>query len=304
LGQAVIQRALPTLRLDRRWLLATAAVLLALPALAQGGGPPTIPGPVDAPAPGAAAVPDATPAPVPGEIPAPVPGDAPAPGTQDAATHGPGLPTTKPPALERVVVALPTDKPPPLEPPRQVLVVEAPTTKPPPLERGPADIPGPACDAEHHQPLIDEALAMARSRIRDAIRLVQDEPDHAHIRRWFGTAPRKTIRITLELTAARLDDMAAVTIRCNDPPDCPGGRFAYANERNLILGLCPPFFRARMDGTDSRWGILIHEASHLAANTRDHAYRPTGALRLAKDNPARAAENADNYEYFVETLPH
>jgi peptidyl-Lys metalloendopeptidase len=59
-----------------------------------------------------------------------------------------------------------------------------------------------------------------------------------------------------------------------------------------------------MDGTDSRWGILIHEASHLAANTRDHAYRPTGALRLAKDNPARAAENADNYEYFVETLPH
>jgi hypothetical protein len=58
-----------------------------------------------------------------------------------------------------------------------------------------------------------------------------------------------------------------------------------------------------MDGTDSRWGILIHEASHLAANTRDHAYRPNGALMLAKENPARAAENADNYEYFVETLP-
>ncbi len=328
-------------------------MLLALPALAQGGGPPAIPGPVDAPAPGAAAVPDATPAPVPGDIPAPVPGDTPAPvpgdipapvpgdtpapvpgdtpapvpgdtpapvpgdtpapvpgdarapGTQDGTTHGPGLPTAKPPALAPAppVAALPTSKPPPLEPPRQVLVVEAPTTKPPPLERGPADIPGPACDAEHHQPLIDEALAMARTRIRDAIRLVQDEPDNAHIRRWFGTAPRKTIRITLELTAARLDDMAGVTIRCNDPPDCPGGRFAYAHERNLILGLCPPFFRARMDGTDSRWGILIHEASHLAANTRDHAYRPTGALRLAKDNPARSAENADSYEYFVETLP-
>jgi hypothetical protein len=305
LGQAVIQRVLPTLRLDRRWLLAAAVVLLALPALAQGGGPPTIPGPVDAPAPGAAAaaVPDATPAPVPGEIPAPAPGDAPPPRTPDATTQGPGLPTTKPPALERVVVALPTDKPPPLAPPRQVLVVEAPTTKPPPLERGPADIPGPACDAEHHRPLIDEALAMARTRIREAIRLVQEEPDHPHVRRWFGSAPRKTIRITLELTAARLDDMTGVDIRCNDPPDCPGGRFAYASERTRVLGVCPPFFRARMDGTDSRWGILIHEASHLAANTRDHAYRPAGALRLAKDDAARAAENADNYEYFVETLP-
>jgi len=201
------------------------------------------------------------------------------------------------------VTELPTAKPPPLEPNRQVLVVEAPRDKPPPLELGPADIPGPACTAEHHQPVIDEALAMARTRIREAVRLVRDEPDHPHVRRWFGNAPRKTIRMTLELTAARLDDMAGVAIRCNDPPGCPGGRFAYARERDMVLGLCPPFFRARMDGTDSRWGILIHEASHLAANTRDHAYRPTGALTLAKENAARAAENADNYEYFVETLP-
>jgi hypothetical protein len=198
---------------------------------------------------------------------------------------------------------LPTEKPPALEPNRQVLVVEAPADKPPPLERGPADIPGPACDAQHHRPLINEALEVARSRILDAIRLVREEPDHPHIRRWFGDAPRKTIRITLELTAGRLHDMTGVSIRCNDPPECPGGRFAYARERDMVLGVCPPFFRARMEGTDSRWGILIHEASHLAANTRDHAYRPNGALALAKENAARAAENADNYEYFVETLP-
>jgi hypothetical protein len=292
-----MQHALPTRFSDSRWRLAAAMVLLALPAFAQGAGPPVAPREM------AIAAPADTIAPMPGDTSAPVPGDTSAPVPGDTTAPAPNLPTTKPPALERVVVELPTDKPPPLAPPRQVLVVEAPTDKPPPLERGPADIPGPACDAQHHQPLIDEALAMARARIRDAIRLVQEEPDHAHVRRWFGTAPRKTVRITLELTATRLDDMAGVTIRCNDPPDCPGGRFAYANERNLILGLCPPFFRARMDGTDSRWGILIHEASHLAANTRDHAYRPTGALRLAKDNAPRAAENADNYEYFVETLP-
>ena len=131
----------------------------------------------------------------------------------------------------------------------------------------------------------------------------REEPDHAHIRRWFGEGSRKAIRITLELTAARLENVEGLDIRCNDPPSCPGGRFAYARERDRVLGVCPPFFRARMDGTDSRWGILIHEATHIAANTRDHAYRPNGALALAKEDGMRAIENADNYEYFVETLP-
>ncbi len=196
----------------------------------------------------------------------------------------------------------PADKPAALEPNRQVLQVQAPTDKPPPLERTLADIPGPACTPEHRA-VIEEALAAARPRMAEAIRLVEQEPNHAHVARWFGDASRKVVGITLRLTAARLEDSAAIDFHCNDPASCPGGRFAYARERDLVLGVCPPFFRARMDGTDSRWGILVHEASHLAANTRDHAYRPNGALRLAKDDAMRASENADNYEYFVETLP-
>ena len=197
---------------------------------------------------------------------------------------------------------LPGAKPPPLEPNRRIHQVEGPTEKPPPLVRGPADIPGPVCTADH-RPVVEEALAEARLRIAEAIRLVREDPDHAHVRRWFGEGSRKAIRITLELTAARLENVEGLDIRCNDPPSCPGGRFAYARERDLVLGVCPPFFRARMDGTDSRWGILIHEATHIAANTRDHAYRPNGALALAKEDGMRAIENADNYEYFVETLP-
>lgn len=197
---------------------------------------------------------------------------------------------------------LPAAKPPALEPNRQVLNVPLPTEKPPPAERTAADIPGPACVAEHRA-LIDDALAEARTRLEAAIRLVREEPDHPHVRRWFGDAPRKTVRMTLELTAERLAEPDSFEIRCNDPPACPGGRFAYARDREQVVGLCAPYFRARMEGTDSRWGILIHEVSHLAANTRDHAYRPNGALALAKTDAMRAAENADNYEYFVETLP-
>jgi len=197
---------------------------------------------------------------------------------------------------------LPATKPPAIEPNRQALNVPLPTEKPPPAERTAADIPGPACVAEHRA-LIDDALAEARTRLEAAIRLVREEPDHAHVRRWFGDAPRKAVRMTLELTAERLADPAGFEIHCNDPPACPGGRFAYARDRDQVIGLCAPFFRAGMEGTDSRWGILIHEVSHIAANTRDHAYRPRGALALAKTDAMRAAENADNYEYFVETLP-
>lgn len=197
---------------------------------------------------------------------------------------------------------LPTAKPPALEPNRQVLQVPLPTEKPPPAEVTVADIPGPACTPAHRA-LIDDAMEEARRRLVPAIALLRDRPDDPHIRRWFGDASRKTVRLSLELVAARLGDMEAVDIRCNDPSGCPGGRFAYARGQQLVLGLCPPYFRARMDGTDARWGILIHEVSHIAANTVDHAYRPTGALRLAKENAAQAAENADNYEYFVESMP-
>jgi hypothetical protein len=205
-------------------------------------------------------------------------------------------------AATDVPTGLPTAKPPALEPNRQVLQVPLPTEKPPPAVVTAADIPGPACTPAHRV-LMDDAMAEARTRLAAAVALVRDQPDDPHIRRWFGDAPRKTIRITLELVAARLAEMEALDIRCNDPQGCPGGRFAYARGQDLVLGLCPPYFRARMDGTDSRWGILIHEVSHIAANTVDHVYRPSGAMRLAKENPTQAAENADNYEYFVETMP-
>lgn len=214
-----------------------------------------------------------------------------------AAGQPPAVPEAPPQRVE-----LPTAKPPPIEPLRQVLQVVAPTEKPPPLERSLAEIPGPAC-TPGHRAAIEEALGVARDRLAEAIRMVEEDPDNTHIRRWFGSGSRKVIGMTLRLTAERLEDSATIDFHCNDPGSCPGGRFAYARGRDTVLGVCAPFFRATMEGTDSRWGILVHEASHLAANTRDHVYRPNNALRLAKEDPFRATENADNYEYFVETLP-
>lgn len=186
--------------------------------------------------------------------------------------------------------------------PAPAVIAAPPEGKPPPALRHAADIQGPACVAEHRA-MVEEAMPVARARAAEALRFAREQPEHAHLRRWFGTAPHAEVVLRLERIAAWLDQPPAFKLLCNDPAGCRGWRMAYAAPTRRIIGLCPGFFRAAMEGFDSRWGTLLHEASHLAAGTGDHAYGQEAALILAKADPARAAENADNYEYFAESLP-
>ncbi|HEV7263715.1 MAG TPA: M35 family metallopeptidase [Falsiroseomonas sp.] len=188
--------------------------------------------------------------------------------------------------------------------PGEVALASAPSPmgKPGAALRHAADIPGPVCASEHRL-VIEEALGLARQRVAEAIRLVREQPEHGHLQRWFGTTPAGEVHESLRLTAIWLDRPERFKLLCNDPPACRGARMAYASPSRRIVGLCPAFFRASATGFDTSWGVLIHEASHLGAGTDDHAYGPRAALILAKADPQRAARNADNLEYFVETLP-
>lgn len=74
----------------------------------------------------------------------------------------------------------------------------------------------------------------------------------------------------------------------------PNQRFAQ------VITFCDGFFGAGAGGGyDNQWGIVIHEVTHTAANTEDHSYSTRHARNLP---PNRAVDNADNYEYFFETL--
>ena len=163
-------------------------------------------------------------------------------------------------------------------------------------------VAGPQCALEQRA-AVEAARVEAQRRLALAIRFVQERPQDPHVTRWFGTGHNATVLKTFRLTAERMARPNSITFQCNDPPTCARGQMAYARRPGDILGLCPPFFRARMEGQDNRWGILIHEMSHIAANTGDHAYQPRGAAELAKRDAALAVRNADNYEYFVETMP-
>lgn len=196
-----------------------------------------------------------------------------------------------------LAVALALASAPAIAQPRQTL----PPTKPRAAMPMPADLPGPACLPAHRQ-VFTEAVATARREVDAALVILRDQPDHPEVQRWFGTAPREEVRHRLKLIAAWFIEQRIQRLECNDPPSCKDSRMAYAAAGRALLGLCPAFFRASMTGFDSRWGILVHEVSHLVAGTRDHAYGRRASMALAQSDPARAAENADNYEYFVETL--
>jgi peptidyl-Lys metalloendopeptidase len=81
--------------------------------------------------------------------------------------------------------------------------------------------------------------------------------------------------------------------------------YVYPNQPYKIY-LCGAFWSAPMTGTDSKGGTLVHEMSHftVVAGTNDWVYGQSAAANLAKTNPTRALDNADNHEYFAENNPY
>ena len=48
-------------------------------------------------------------------------------------------------------------------------------------------------------------------------------------------------------------------------------------------------------------GIIVHELGHAVARRDDIAYGRYACKQLAIDNPKDTLNNAENYEYFVES---
>ncbi|MDB5413248.1 MAG: mep [Rubritepida sp.] len=149
---------------------------------------------------------------------------------------------------------------------------------------------------------IDAAFTDAGAALETAIRQISAEPQHPELHRWFGSTPAKFVRMNLERVALQVGRGRPATIECLHPTTCDASIFAYARQATGVMGFCRAFFGAGREGRDSRFGILVHEVSHVAIGTRDATYQPRNVLALAKDEPATSAMNADSYEYLVEAL--
>lgn len=155
---------------------------------------------------------------------------------------------------------------------------------------------------DRHQATIDEAYRVAAERTRVALAALAANPEHPNLRRWFGDTPAKVVETRLRLILGGLERGRPHDTACEQPRACQGPIAAYAVPMSGALGFCVRFFRMPDAGFDSRFGTVIHEVSHLVADTEDFAYGPRRVEALARENPGLAARNADSYQYFVETI--
>lgn len=123
---------------------------------------------------------------------------------------------------------------------------------------------------------------------------------------WFGPAiPEnyETVRNNVIYPMVLQLERNPVTIECGGA-NCNRRVYAYvtAAGAGITINLCQKFFTAPLYGTDSQVGTLLHEITHLVGNTQDYKYDWEAAKALAENNPADAMNNADNYEYYLESF--
>ena len=123
------------------------------------------------------------------------------------------------------------------------------------------------------------------------------------IETWFGVNPVNNVVISVKLQKmARVLEKDTITYTF-DGVHCDATTYAYTFKNTREIFLCQIYKQAStLTGSDNKMGILTHELSHAIISTDDIVYGQRGCRELAKNAPADAINNADNYEYFVESL--
>ena len=118
---------------------------------------------------------------------------------------------------------------------------------------------------------------------------------------WFGAYTSSR----WQAVTSNFSKIATVTSKLTYNCTCEGMAdnviaFVYPTQPYEVT-LCAAFWDEPVSGNDySMASTLVHETSHFnaVAGTDDIAYGPAACKRLAQNNPAKAANNADNYGFF------
>ena len=144
-----------------------------------------------------------------------------------------------------------------------------------------------------------EVHRAAYHSIKSAIPNLENNPDR--VKTWFGKTPVKD--------ATKIFEKMEEILRSDKITYVFGGKycekdmFAYTFPGTRKIYLCKSYQKSpKLSGFDNKMGILTHELSHALGHTDDKVYGQSACKQIAKKAPRRALKNADNYEYFVETL--
>lgn len=126
--------------------------------------------------------------------------------------------------------------------------------------------------------------------------------DNAKYKKWFGahTAARFTaVTNVYNKVTKGLEDKQFTYV--NNGPSCEDGDIAYTSDGSAKIFICKAFWDLSATGENSKAGTVVHEHSHTSASTNDHTYGIDACIKLAKDDPNKAIDNGDNFEYYSET---
>jgi peptidyl-Lys metalloendopeptidase len=165
-----------------------------------------------------------------------------------------------------------------------------------------------------------DKIAEAITRVQVALGGVTRIPkEGTRFQTWFGTSDHAVIRANYGKILAGIR-AGIVLIKDTDPANNNVFGYVYPAGPNNPprVYLCAAFWRAgkvtwkqmggalvKKDGRDTKdnpLGVILHELSHLFVPTDDHEYGQTDCKQLAISNPALARMNADNHEYYAESV--
>lgn len=150
------------------------------------------------------------------------------------------------------------------------------------------------------------AVSMAESA-RDAL----DEPnfdESQQIIRWFAPYSSDVIDEIREVYENAITWSESVAFLCVAGSTHEGPIYARVLATgNFVIELGRLFFDSDESGTNSRGGTIIHELSHFvlvgATNqSTDEVYGWDEAQELATADPEAAQANAENYQFFAESI--
>lgn len=170
---------------------------------------------------------------------------------------------------------------------------------------------------EFVEPSEEEKAKLIEQAIKDCIVLLErklalmesgDADTMKAFKKWFGRDDEEAVEMILQRIRNVLIVAYKLSLKNFDNLiDEEEREIAYAkiypNDNSYRIFLAKRFWEAVDYGMNSKGGILIHEISHLKeiGGTFDHADGQRNCLGLAKDYPEDAINNADSFEYFIES---
>ena len=153
------------------------------------------------------------------------------------------------------------------------------------------------------------ALVGAKSALDKAIAALDraNAEDQRRIQTWLGAKSSTELQAVRDTLARSRVFADGAVFYCAVKTDIGlGDVYAYVQEdKAFAITLGAFFFTASETGLSSQPGVLVHELTHfvLAGGTKDpKVYGPAEAKQLAVSDPSSAQQNAENLEYFVESV--